>query len=593
MCGIFVFYGNKFTQKGILRGRHKKCLCKNFEKLKHRGPDQSSIKYYNENVMVGFHRLQIVDPTSDGMQPFQSNNGRFVCVVNGEIYNFKELEDDLHNDPTYDYRPTSHSDCEVVVHYFEYILHMNSSNSSKVEATTTISKESDDEHLTGLSTLCKKLDGEFAFVIYDTETNMLFYGVDELRVRPLFMGICDDGSYGFASEQKCLTSSIYKMIRPIPSGTVGFIQTRVGGTSKYQELDYYPFGLLRSRSKFRTDMSYEDAAHRLRKLLVDNVHRKLNQRDREFGFLLSGGLDSSLICSIASKLLYPIRIRTFTVGFSEDAPDVIAAREVAKHIDSIHQEIILPYSAGIDELKNVVYYSESWDQTTNRASIPMRLALLKMKKLHSNLAIVYSGELADELLRGYLYNLKSPNPIEGRVEAIDRCQDITYFDGLRADRMVSSVGCELRLPFFGKDLLNFVFSLPPKYLDPKSNDNVEKKLLRDAFSNDENGTPLDYLPDSVLWRTKNALSDATSLQSGWKEEVKKYADTQVSDSRFGCRKRLYNYCTPQTKEDMLYRELFDDFGYDEKCIPRKWMPSWCGEHLTDSSATVLEVFHED
>jgi asparagine synthase (glutamine-hydrolysing) len=421
----------------------------------------------------------------------------------------------------------------------------------------------------------------------------VYYGVDELRVRPLFIGQTENGDYMLCSEQKALVDMCGNRIEPVHSGTVGTLDFNLAYPDKNTPYKYFPYSLLRSQTKFQKNLTWDDAAHRLRDLLVENVNKKLNQRDREFGFLLSGGLDSSLVCAIAARILHPIRIKTFTIGFSKEAPDVLAARKVAKHIDSIHTEVICTFQDGIDEIENVIYYNESWDQTTTRASVPMRLALLNIKKLHPEMAIVYSGEVADELLRGYLYNLNSPDAITGRLEALRRCEDITFFDGLRADRVVSSVGCELRLPFFSKDLLRFVFSLPPGYIDPQSNENIEKKLLRAAFDHDENGTPLNYLPNEILWRTKNAMSDATSKKSGWKEIVKEYIEKRVTDSRFRCAETLYPYKTPQTKEDMYYREIFDEHSYVDTCIPYKWMPSWCAEDLTDSSATVLKVFHED
>ena len=411
MCGIFVYFGTH-----PLRGKQKKCLCKKFQKIKHRGPDQSVIKYYGDNVMFGFHRLQIVDPTSDGMQPFESS--RFVCVVNGEIYNYKDLQVKL-KEADYEYKPKSHSDCEVVVHLFEYYFGHCSD--------------------TALSNLCKDLDGEYAFVIYDTVADKMYFGVDPLRVRPLFLGQDQHKNIYFSSEQKSLSGCTE--IIPVMAGVASSLpRSEEIGFYRRSAIHHFSFDDLIEQSVFQ-DITYQDAVTKYRELMIENLRKKLCQRDREFGFLLSGGVDSSLVCALAARELHPIRIKTFTVAFSKDAPDLIAARKVAQHIDSIHHEIICSYEDGIAEIKNVIRFGETYDQTSVRASIPMRLALVEMKKLYPNLAIVYSGEVADEELRGYLYNFNSPSPSVGRLDAIERCKDITYFDGLRADRMVSSVSC--------------------------------------------------------------------------------------------------------------------------------------------------------
>ena len=531
MCGIFFYIGNKTI-------RRKKDLEKKFYKIKHRGPDASRIRYYNSNVMVGFHRLAIIDPTDSGMQPFE--NKRYTCVTNGEIYNYKNLVQE------YSLDVKTHSDCEVILPLF--LKDMN------------------------IESLCNKLDGEFAFIIYDTVTKTVFFAVDEIRARPLFLGESEDGIY-LCSEQKSL-KDCYKVI-PVPSGCYGKIQD-----GEYSFSNYYNFMTsVITQPEDRPDLY-------LRKLLMENVSRKLHP-EREFCFLLSGGLDSSLICGIAAKLCVPTRIHTFTVGFDKNSSDVLAARKVAKHIDSIHTEFIFSYEEGIDILRSVIKANESWDQTTTRASTPMALCCREIKKKHPEMAVVYSGELSDELFMGYLEWKRAPTLKAAKEHVVKRIRDVTYFDGLRADRTVSSYGMELRLPFFSREILEFVLSLSPEILAPSHNDNIEKYLLRKAF--DE----LNYIPEEVLWRTKNAMSDATSVvgKSSWKEFLKSYAEKEITDSRFSGAKILYPDNTPQTKEDMLYRDIFTDLGYHSNCIAYKWLPEWT-YGITDSSATELEGFKE-
>jgi asparagine synthase (glutamine-hydrolysing) len=352
------------------------------------------------------------------------------------------------------------------------------------------------------------------------------------------------------------------------------------------------------------DRNFDDAVVELRKLFIDNVQRKLNP-ERDFGFLLSGGLDSSLVCSVATSLLKN-RIRTFTGGFSGDfsggkdnAPDIIAARIVAKHIGSIHTEYIFTPAEGIAILPEVIRNNETWDQTSVRASVIMTLLLRAIKRDHPEMAVIYSGEVADELFMGYLEWQNAPNSKAARNHVIKRLQDITYFDGLRADRTISAVGCELRTPFFGKDLLNFVLSCPPEWFMHnfslyKKGRNVEKYMLRKAFDT-FSSSEKPFLPDEILWRTKHAFSDATSIvgANSWKEQLKAHAEREVTDSRFSVRSIIYlGSNIPQTKEDMLYREIFETFGYEAKCIPYKWLPEWAPAELTDASATALSGFVE-
>lgn len=589
MCGIYFYYGYD-----SLTGKTKLVLVENFNKINHRGPDASRIRYYNDNTMMGFKRLAIVDPTGEGMQPFEEDysskgleedyESRFACVVNGEIYNYKELQNE------YKFPLTSNSDCEIVLHLFMKIVGFYPYSSSS--GTVSV------EHL---SKLCSLLDGEFAFIIYNTLTQETYYGVDELRCRPLFLGIAQyqyiekgvrrDLGCGYiclASEQKAIVECSH--IVAVPSATVGIIRSF---RTKNKQLEPLPESFYTHHTYFdlgsvkQIQISFDQAVKDLRTLLIQNVAKKLNS-DREFGFLLSGGLDSSVVCDISTFLL-STRIKTFTGGFTADAPDIIAARKVAKAINSIHTEFIFTFQEGIDALREVIKFLETWDQTTIRAGIIMYLTLRAIKKKHPEMAVIYSGEISDEQFMGYLEWSMSPGPEESRNHVIKRLKDITYFDGLRADRMVASVGCELRLPFFGKEILNFVLSLPPEYLMPEYHDGIEKYLLRRACDHNTS-----KLPKEILWRTKHAFSDATSIvgKSSWKEHLKAYAEREIADSRFACAKKLYPHSTPQTKEDMLYREIFDEYGYKDTTIPYKWLPEWAPKDLTDASATALVGFKE-
>ena len=470
MCGIFLYLGSE-----SIRGKQKLCLCKLSDKLIHRGPDQKQVSYYSDNVMMGFHRLAIVDPTPTGIQPFESSDGRFVCMCNGEIYNFRELKQYL-KDENIDWK--THSDCEVIVHLFNYYT------------------KSNEDMEKSLQKLCGVLDGEYAIVIYDHETKNVYYATDELSMRPLFIGRSHDPKlYGYfiASEQKAMIKYCSSVTR-VKAGSCGSVRIKSGNTErchfKMNKIGFY--------SPLKT--TFDQAVLTLRQLLIKNVITKLSP-DREFVFLLSGGIDSSLICSIAAKELYPARIRTFTVGFSDDATDVIAAKKVAHHIDSIHTTFICTYQEGIDMIPSAVYHNESWDQTTTRAAIPMLLCAKKIREKHPDVAVIFSGEVADEMLRGYLYNRKTPSLKEGKKDQIMRLQNLHTSDGIRADRVCAAYSFECRFPFFSKELIEFSLRVPEKYLNPSDNDMIEKFILRKAFDK-ETGDKFEYLPDEILWRTK-------------------------------------------------------------------------------------------
>tara|TARA_R110002153_G_scaffold27784_1_gene85849 strand:- start:1274 stop:2926 length:1653 start_codon:yes stop_codon:yes gene_type:complete len=546
MCGIFFYITN-----GKIVASDKPDLEKRFNTLEHRGPDQKRVRYYNSNVMLGFHRLAIVDPEPTGLQPFETS--RYASITNGEIYNYKQIKEDLitENIPWKTY-----SDCEVILHLFQFFCQ------------SYTPKEA-------LEKLCQSLDGEYSFIIYDIQENVTYFATDELSMRPLFIGENKKGIY-LASEQKALTGL---QVTRLPAARMGYIENNMIRVEPHYDL---------SSIKIQP-ISFEDAALKLRDLLIANTINKLHA-DREFVFLLSGGIDSSLICSIAAKYLHPVRIRTFTVGFSTDSTDILAARKVAKHINSIHTEFICSYSEALEILPFVVRCGETWDQTSNRSSVPMHLCVKKIKEKHPEVAVIFSGEVADELLRGYLYNRNCPSLEEGRRDQIMRLENLHTSDGLRADRTTSAYSMECRFPFFSRDILNFVLSLPMEYLDPKHNNNIEKYILRQAFDLSDNEH--EYLPRDILWRRKAAFSDSTSVKSGWKGELIKFCETEVTDSRFAARKVLYPYCTPQTKEDMYYRELFEEYGYEAKTISFKWLSTWCGD-ITDSSASILDVFDED
>lgn len=547
MCGIWAFLA-----RGPISPAKRAKLEAAFDRLQHRGPSASRLKEYHDGrVLLGFKRLAIVDPTMAGMAPFHYAD--MACVCNGEIYNYEILEVELrekHSD-----KFNSQCDTEVILPMFEYV------NRDIVE-------------------LCKRLDGEFAFVIYDKRDNCLWYATDEISMRPIYIGRTEEGEIVISSELIGLNDLCVEIVRVGASGYGRISLDNPKGALAYSE--FYSF----ERSSF-LNISFEDAKKRLREIFIQNVKDKIHYGTRDDGFFLSGGIDSSLVAGIAAKLRHPKKIKTFTVGFSEEATDVIYARKVAQYIGSEHHEIILSEKEAVDHLEEIIKVLGTFDQTTVRASTPLYLATKKIKQQYPEIYILYNGELADELQGGYLYFRNAPSALAHKAETIRRLKAVHNYDGLRCDRVCAAFGIEARFPFFSKALLDFVLALPPEFMNPATHKGVEKFMIREAFS----GT--DYIPDQVLWRTKNALSDATSVKSSWKELLKKETADRVSDEEFNQRNKRWLHSPPDTKEDFFYRRVFEKY-YEgaHNTIPYKWLPLWCGD-VKDSSASMLTVFNED
>lgn len=537
MCGIWVYLSNNH----ITSSKYRQLLV-NFAKIGHRGPNSSEIIKVNDKLLIGFHRLSIVDPSMKGMAPFELEN--IIWVGNGEIYNYEKIIKE------YNLQIKSNCDTEVIGHIYN--------NSKDMKYTTN------------------ELDGEFAIVLYDKLKEQIYYATDQLSMRPLFIVKYSSGDICLSSELIGLNNKDCIDIFRVPANCWGYINIHDMSINQNNICPLYLDNY---------DYSRIDAYSILEKKLVKNIHKKIHKGTRDFGFFLSGGIDSSIIASVSSKYLYPQRIKTFTIGFSEDATDVKYARLVAKHINSDHHEIIINMDETIKHLDEIIHVLGTFDETTIRASSPLFMGTKIIKERFPEIYIMYNGELADELFGSYLYFAGAPSSIEHFDERIHLLQNVHNFDGLRCDRVMSWFGIEARYGFFGKDLLKFALGLPADYFNANMNDGIEKKILRDAFVN--------YLPREVVWRTKNALSDATSVKSGWKEQLKKYTNSMITDDEFERRFIDFPYITPDSKENYYYRKIFDKYYKNfEKTIPYKWTPKWV-DNITDSSASCLPNYKED
>lgn len=501
-----------------------------FDRTIPRGPDMSRIEKTATGYLC-FHRLAIMGLTKEGMQPF--HQGEDMCVCNGELYLFRPLKAELERDYTF----KSGSDCEIILPLY---------------------------HRYGLK-MFEKLDAEFAMLIYDAEEETLIAARDPIGIRPLFYGEMEDGSMVFASEAKNLVG-LCKTICPFPPGHYYY----KGEFVRYADV---------TDVKETVSGDLDDICRKIRELLILGVDKRLDA-DAPLGFLLSGGLDSSLVCAIAARLLGK-PIRTFAIGMDKDAIDLKYARQVAEFIGADHTEVYMTRQEVLESLEEVIAILGTWDITTIRASMGMYLCC---KAIHeqTDVRVLLTGEISDELF-GYKYTDFAPSPEEFQKESVKRVQELYMYDVLRADRCISANAIEARVPFGDLEFASYVMSIDPKL---KMNTyGMGKYLLRHAFEDDH------MLPESILWRQKAAFSDAVG--HSMVDDLKEYAETQYTDEEFEEKCRQFDYCPPFTKESLLYREIFEKYYPGQAPMIRDfWMPNrqWEGCDVDDPSARVLKNY---
>jgi len=488
--------------------------------LDHRGPDG------HHAVILGkwhfrFYRLSINDLSQNGMQPFIRNSCMLVC--NGEIYNHKDFETG---------KEVSSSDCECLMSMIDRY---------------------------GIHDTCNLIRGVFALAW--TDGDRLLAARDPFGVRPLFYIRGPDGTIDMASEVKAL-ENIQGKVEIFPPGH--FYDSYLNDFVCYHNIHWIP-------------CITEGAEPLLKNLLVEAVQKRVANTDREVGFLLSGGLDSSLVAAIGSKLCKH-KIKTFSIG-RYDSPDVLAAQWVADTLNTEHYHIPFEFEDAIQAVPQVIRSLESYDTTTIRASTPMWM-LCKWIKENTECRVLLSGEGSDEILGGYRYFKGAPSDEAFQAETIRRLRLLHQFDVLRADRCTAAHGLELRVPFLDRDFVEAAIQLDPTIKNTKE----EKKVLRDAFEG--------YgLPDNVLRRPKDAFSDAVGY--GWVDHVKAYAEKNIPDIVMD---RIVVQChghnPPLTKEEVWFRQIFWDlFGRDkDHLITEIWRPKWTD--VTEPSARYLEEKNE-
>lgn len=505
MCGIVSIFNIK-DQTPELR---QKALAMS-KKIRHRGPDWSGI-YCGKSAILCHERLSIVDPES-GRQPLFAPDNKQVLAVNGEIYNHRTIRQAYAE--KYDFQ--TGSDCEVVLALYR------------------------DKGVNFL----EDLNGIFAFALYDEEKDDFLIARDPIGVIPLYIGFDADGTVYCASELKAL-EGFCERYEPFLPGH--YYLGSEGKMTKWYNRDWESYDAVKDNTA---------SVEEVHDALEAAVKRQL-MSDVPYGVLLSGGLDSSVISAIAKK--YAARrvetdgqqdawwpqLHSFAVGL-KGAPDLAKAREVAEHIGTVHHEINYTIQEGLDAVRDVIYFIETYDVTTVRASTPMYLLARVIKSM--GIKMVLSGEGADEVFGGYLYFHKAPTPQAFHEETVRKLSKLHLYDCLRANKSLSAWGVEGRVPFLDKEFLDVAMRLnPAAKMCPGTT--VEKKIVREAFA--------DMLPESVAWRQKEQFSDGVGYS--WIDTLKETTAAAVSDEQMAHAAERFPIHTPMNKEEYYYRSIFEEY----------------------------------
>ena len=538
MCSIFA----ALLCNGAL-SQHREVVVRESQKLAHRGPDSAGLSIIGRSILA-HNRIAVVDVFTGG-QPIHGPN-KSAVIANAEIYNHIALRQEFSS-----YSYTTGSDCEVII-----------------PAVTTLGAA-------GIT----KLRGMFAFVCCYDDGRRYYIARDRVGILSLYYGFGSDGTLYVASELKALTDICTEFFIFPP----GHYMT---------EADKEPRPYFDLRSELTsTSNSFHASPTELRDRLTESVQAHL-MADVDVGFLLSGGLDSSLIASIGTRILTERGVRkprSYSIGLA-DSPDLAAAREVAAFIGTDHFEYVYTLEEGIDAIEQTIYHLESYDVTSVRASVPMLLLSRRIRGRGTK--VVLTGDGADELFAGYLYFYYAPDGTALHEELIRKLTSMHFYDCLRANKTMLGWGVEPRVPFLDNEFLSYAMALDPELKRPTTT-HMEKYLLRSAFEG--------YLPDSVLWRQKEQSSDGVGYS--WIDGLKAHCEEKISDDMLIHANQIYPFHTPRTKEAYFYRSLFERrFSHRsaENCSPdgkssgnatsaaRQWLDSTA---LDDPSGRALQAIH--
>lgn len=552
MCGIVSIF-NIQEQTKELRDKALKMS----QKIRHRGPDWSGI-YCGKSAILAHERLSIVDPES-GRQPLFSTDGKQILAVNGEIYNHQEIRKQFEGK----YEFQTGSDCEVILALYRE---------------------------KGINFI-EDLSGIFAFALYDEEKDEFLVARDQIGVIPLYIGFDSDGKVYVASELKALEGQCERYEPFLPGH---YYWSKEPGMKRWYQRDWMSYEAVKNNPA-----SSEEIRQALRKAV-----KKQMMSDVPYGVLLSGGLDSSVISAITesfaenriednsqSKAWWP-RLHSFAVGL-KGAPDLAKARMVADHIGTVHHEINYTIQEGLDAIRDVIYFIETYDVTTVRASTPMYLLARVIKSM--GIKMVLSGEGADEIFGGYLYFHKAPSAEEFHKETVRKLSKLYLYDCLRANKSLAAWGVEGRVPFLDKEFLDVAMRTNPeaKMCPGKT---MEKKIVREAFS--------DMLPEEIVWRQKEQFSDGVGYS--WIDTLKKMTEELVTDEQMAHAAERFPINTPMCKEEYYYRSIFEEHFPSEsaaKSVPHEasvacstaialeWDAAW--KNMNEPSGRAVSGVHNE
>ncbi len=574
MCGIWALIEKSNIQSDISK------YLADFWQLKHRGPDNSHFETFNQ-VYVGFHRLAIMDTSFKSNQPYVFNDidRTIVFICNGEIYNFQQL------DKKYNLNIGT-SDCMIIPKLY-LLAKDNQGNPDYYEWCRMMKNE---------------VKGEYAFVMFEFDNmkqlTKYYAGRDMIGVRPLYTTECNNNIDMYSSEIKGMSSYDGKVVEFEP-GTIIMVDKSLSFYNVHKfnmKLDLYntkhnSLGFYKSVSNNNNQKCYDTDIDtilpKVRNAVINSIKRRLHA-DRPIAFLLSGGVDSSLVASISAKLVSETNghIRTFCCGI-KGSTDMIYAKKVAEHIGSLHTEVFFTEEEGLAAIDDVIRTTETWDITTIRASVGQYL-VSKYINQHTDCKVVLVGEGPDEVCSSYLFNFYAPNGEELDKSSKEYVQKIHMYDGRRADRCISRWGLEARVPLLDPEFIDAYWTIEPTLRMPATH-NLEKYLFRKAFDNEK--TIL--LPNEVLWRKKEAFSDGvSSKERSWFQMIQEYIDKKFETNDY---KLPENIFTPPTKESQYYLYKFIEyFGVNRvSVLPHYWQPKWTikdGQSFIDPSARVLSVY---
>ena len=514
MCGIVSIFNIK-EQSSNLRQKALRMS----QKIRHRGPDWSGI-YCGKTAILAHERLSIVDPES-GQQPLFSTDRQQILAVNGEIYNHKDIR--AQYEGKYEFQ--TGSDCEVILALYKTLISGGEINHQSIVG------------------MMEQLSGIFAFALYDEENDAFLIARDQIGVIPLYIGYDEDGKVYVGSELKALEGQCDRYEPFLPGH---YYWSKDPGLKRWYERDWMDYEAVKENPA-----SSEDIRQALRAAV-----KKQMMSDVPYGVLLSGGLDSSVISAITekyaehriedddqSKAWWP-RLHSFAVGL-KGAPDLAKARLVADHIGTVHHEINYTIQEGLDAIRDVIYFIETYDVTTVRASTPMYLLARVIKSM--GIKMVLSGEGADEIFGGYLYFHKAPSAEEFHKETVRKLSKLHLYDCLRANKSLSAWGVEGRVPFLDKEFLDVAMRTNPeaKMCPGKT---MEKRIVREAFA--------DMLPEEIAWRQKEQFSDGVGYS--WIDTLKQITSEAVSDEQMAHAAERFPINTPLCKEEYYYRSIFEE-----------------------------------